>query len=1461
MKQFVHNTYSFLILWLSLFLPNYLPAQNSPFIPPQEIIDQDWRIHSLLEEGKLEKHYLMFVEFDKDGAAWIASSNGLLKYDGYTWTRYSTESGLPSSFVRCVLINSKGLMWVGTDKGAGVFDGKSFQRMGSETGLSGQCIRRIREDSHGAIWFCGDSWPIMNDPGGLTVFQDGQWIQYTPKDGLPHKRILDFFEDSQGRKFALTMNGMAQWEGERWINPIQGLSLQNELFWSIVESPEYGVLASSSQAIYVLNNNQWTRYASQFPRDYKLCVTKDGKVFSCGELGQKNRYFLEWKGTQFQPVSAGFKSPAREISQMRESPDGSIWCIGFDFLKRWQRTGGEWTEYAHVPLPQAIDRQNRVWFADSKKTLRWDENRWESVENPHSNLIPDKNGNILGWSNKGFTLWAGESTIHYSTDETDLSTPFFGMRDATGDLYFFGINPQRQRSIVLYDGSNWVKRVLFKNTQQRVIGSANDPEKGVWFLLQDSARYELLYVDPNETKTLSIPIPLNLPFPALMRIDHDKNIWIYGSFGLYRSNLQSLENGELLSAYVNKNFTSCVASSNDIWFGITALMGNPGGLLQYANGHFTLHPANPQELGVVGKDNSIFFAGDDCIYQISDREKRAPRLLPVNAFGAIRNIVEGKDDTLWIGLADSALRYRKDNVPPDTQIIASASEVIAGRNLAVRFRGIERFSPDIPNNQFRFSWRIDSEPWTDFQSESEPDISLHKIPPGSHLLHVRSQDIGHHIDPTPAAFAFVIQPTPLQDRIWFKPLAWILSILIIMLVFYAFIAKNKLAYHAQKLEQLVAERTNSLQEREATLKSIFRSAPVGIGMVSNRIIGWTNERLCEMLGYASDEIIGKNGLLLYSSEEEFLRIGEEGYRGLEIQGTIALETQLKCKNGRVIDVLLNLTLIDPLNPSQGVIFTALDITERKQAAKTLAENERIFREAIEVAGAVPYYQNYLTQKYDYVGPGIQELIGYSPTEFTPQLWTLLEQEYIPLGKLRELTEEEAIQKARGEEGISWRADFRIRTRSGEECWLANSAVQVRDENNKVVGSLGIIQDITERKRLEEHLRQAQKMEAIGQLAGGIAHNINNLLTGIIGNQSLALVKATEEIRTYLTNSNNAAMRAAELVKELLAFSRKTSLELKPCNLNDAMQEVFHLIRETFDRRIEIELQTADSLPSVLADVSQIHSVLMNLCINARDAIEKKMGYSLSSDRTKESYRITLKTEILTIPEGFSNFLSNNRPGSYVRLSVTDNGTGIGEETKKHIFEPFFTTKDTVGTGLGLASAFGVIKQHNGWIDFTSQAGEGTTFQIDLPIIDKEIEKMETQPQSTLSLTGTETVLLADDEELILNLGQEILSDSGYTVLKAKDGQECLDLFHENKDRIAVTVLDLSMPKLSGVEVMKHIFAENPASKIIVSSGHANGFDSDNMTELGAAGIISKPYKPMDFLRKIREILDWEKTIG
>ncbi len=410
---------------------------------------------------------------------------------------------------------------------------------------------------------------------------------------------------------------------------------------------------------------------------------------------------------------------------------------------------------------------------------------------------------------------------------------------------------------------------------------------------------------------------------------------------------------------------------------------------------------------------------------------------------------------------------------------------------------------------------------------------------------------------------------------------------------------------------------------------------------------------------------------------------------------------------------------------------------------------------------------------------------------------------------------------------------------------------VKDDQGKIAGVLGIFWDVTEQRALEAQLRHAQKMEAVGQLAGGVAHDFNNLLTVILGNVSLvqAGLAAGDPHDELLSLTEKAALRAAELTSKLLGFSRRTTLRLESTNLTGAFEETMALLRRTFDPRIHLITHLSPEPWQVQADLGQINQALMNLCLNARDAMP-------------EGGRLSLEMENVTLTSEAARLHLDARAGDFVRLRIRDTGEGISPEVLPHIFEPFFTTKGPGrGTGLGLAMVFGIVKQHQGWIECASQRGEGTCFDICLPRYAAQPEFSPAPPTFAAPRPGSETILLIDDEAMIRNLGRTTLERYGYHVLLAEDGVEALEIYRSHQDRINLVVLDLTMPRMSGHDVVQKLHELNPDIRVILASGYSAEHVIDPESDR-IIGFIGKPFRPDDLARQVRAALDkpnWSST--
>lgn len=438
------------------------------------------------------------------------------------------------------------------------------------------------------------------------------------------------------------------------------------------------------------------------------------------------------------------------------------------------------------------------------------------------------------------------------------------------------------------------------------------------------------------------------------------------------------------------------------------------------------------------------------------------------------------------------------------------------------------------------------------------------------------------------------------------------------------------------------------------------------------------------------------------------------------------------------------------------------------------------------------------------------------------------------------------QKKRIDKGLDDPQSLVVRMRSGDDwMWTSWTGSNMRNKDGGLIARISVGRDITREREMESRLRQGQKLQAVGQLAGGVAHDFNNIIQAILGYVGFVLADLPpgSEAHADLTQAELAAERAATLTRQLLAFSRRQLLQPVLMDLNKVTQELLPMLRRLLGESIDLKFEFNEDINPVKADRGQIEQILVNLCVNARDAIEEETG------------TITIQTSMALLDEDFCRQNQWADPGQWVHLSLKDSGQGMDEETLSQIFEPFFTTKETgKGTGLGLATVYGIVKQHDGLIDVTSVRGQGTTFSIYLSALDADILDEQFIQQPHLK-PGVETVLLAEDETMVRDLTTRILEMAGYQVFVAENGNKAYKIWSEKKQEIDMVIMDVVMPKMGGHELSRLIRQDKPDIKIMFISG----YDSESFrTPLAARGnedLLLKPFNQSALLERVREILD------
>lgn len=510
--------------------------------------------------------------------------------------------------------------------------------------------------------------------------------------------------------------------------------------------------------------------------------------------------------------------------------------------------------------------------------------------------------------------------------------------------------------------------------------------------------------------------------------------------------------------------------------------------------------------------------------------------------------------------------------------------------------------------------------------------------------------------------------------------------------------------------------------------------------------------------------------------------------------------------------------------------------ERKRADEALGESEERYRDLVENAIDIIYTHD-LEGRYTSVNRAAERITGYTNEEaLKMNLVDSVAPEY--LGKAREAI----AAKLAGDEVTAY--ELEIFAKNGKRVAVEVNT-RVLTENGVPVGIQGIARDITERKQLEGQLLQAQKMEAIGLLAGGIAHDFNNLLTAINGYSALSLRKLAvdDPIRHNIEEIRDAGERAAALTHQLLVFSRKQVLKPRVHNLNSVITEIEKMLRRIIKESVEFRTVLDPGLGNIRADPGQIEQVIVNLAVNARDAMPG--GGTL-----------TVETGNVYLDEDYVSHHIEVSPGPFIKMTVTDTGSGMDEHTRQRIFEPFFTTKDVgKGTGLGLSTVYGIVKQSGGDIMVHSEIGGGTTFEIYLPCVDENIQIPRWVEDAGEDYSGTETILLVEDDEIVRNLICEILTGHGYTILQAVSGKAALSVLESHKETVHLLLTDMIMPGISGGELRDRAVEMRPDVKVLFISGYTD----DSLTQSGVmnpdAAFLEKPFTPDTLAQKVREVLD------
>ncbi len=647
---------------------------------------------------------------------------------------------------------------------------------------------------------------------------------------------------------------------------------------------------------------------------------------------------------------------------------------------------------------------------------------------------------------------------------------------------------------------------------------------------------------------------------------------------------------------------------------------------------------------------------------------------------------------------------------------------------------------------------------------------------------------------------------------------------------------------AQAIERKRAEQ--ELRESQRKLFTLFSNLP-GMAYRCANDDPWTMEFVSEgcfaLTGYRPADLVGNSKLsLIVPLDREGVRraVDDAVIRCRAFEVTYRIQT---ADGGEKWVWERGGGVFSPTGEVQASEGFIADISERRKAEEALRQSEERYRLALQATQEIMYDWE-IANDAVFWNPAVTNVLGYTWEEMGGTLE----------GWLRRLHADDAARVRRElaaavGQGEVFSSEYRIRRKTGEFATLLDRGLILRNPDGEAVRMVGAITDLTASKQLQDQLRQVQKIEAVGQLAGGIAHDFNNLLTALLGSTELLQRRLADDHQAQqeLATIQRTARRAADLTQGLLAFARRQVLEPLNLDLNGFTSEALPMLRRLIPENIRINFRAGGSLNTVRADHGQLTQILVNLCVNARDAMPT-------------GGTIAISTENITIDKAFIDGHPGARPGRYVGLAVTDTGTGIGSGDLAHIFEPFFTTKERgKGTGLGLSTVYGIVKQHGGYIYADSVPGNGCTFSVYLPAVAARGELPE-GPVANAARGGPETILVVEDEAEVRQILVQALSTLGYRVYEAADGLDALSLLRSADGRIDLVLTDVVMPRMGGMELCQAARAITPGIRFLFSSGYTEDTVHVGFVKKEGISFLAKPYGIDTLAREVRRVLDSER---
>ncbi|QEF99387.1 Blue-light-activated protein [Stieleria maiorica] len=895
-----------LLLLLSvpgILLTNGILLTGSAGAQQPASIARTWQFQSFFRDAHLAEKSIAHVDAAADGSLWFAVSDGLYHYDGYYWTRYTTADGLPSDYVRCVLVDNDGTLWVGTDQGVAVFDGTTFDSDRLKGRLAGPSLRRIVQDTDGSLWFCCDQWPKGGVPAGLTRMKDGQFTTWGEQDGLPSNYVSDYIRTSDGRQFVLTNVGLAEFTEDGFREPLKeaGLWREDAYVWSMVESQRHGLLVSTGTHFYQFSEGAWRRISNGISNldQPKLVATRDGEIFTCST--GRGPVVFRWDGDGWVDASRQLNDVVGGVLHLMEDGQGAVWIVGSERLLRWERTAPEWQVFQNVGAPLHRDRSGGIWFVVSRGGLvRWASGRSMEYPKLYGPIYETSDGALFMESNDGLRRW--EKGRLDRVDLQGYKNPRLLGIDGRDVVWVAALDQHRGRFIVGIEGGRLHARDVSRFTNRiRFNRSTADPQSGVWIIFgsNNSLPFHLVRCDRDFDREIPLPEKAQIShLPNVLPLA-DGTLFASGYFGLMKSTDEgrTWSEIEMPSAAVG----GLVALDGEIWATCSGYLGGQAALVRMRDGNWkSILDRNGRVVGQNGAQQ-FFASSQGKIEVVSAGVTTLPPPVATTPFETrVGSVVAGASGELWVGVGSRCFRYQPDQYPPETEVVGGDGNLNEGEALRLRVRGLERFRPKRTRRHFLVSAKVDDQSWTPFESLGE-ELSVPALPLGEHRIAVRVQDAAGQIDPTPAVFQFSVMPLPLQSRAWFKPAVAFCFATILALAILAGFNWARVGKMARGLEREVARKTSRIASSEREFRLLFEDSQDAICLFGNDgMLKSCNRVGRELLGLLPEPGIAFSSM--FAGRDEALRFQSELSKADHLRGA---RFKLQTVGGKPLDAILS----------------------------------------------------------------------------------------------------------------------------------------------------------------------------------------------------------------------------------------------------------------------------------------------------------------------------------------------------------------------------------------------------------------------------------------------------------------------------------------------------------------------------------------------------------------------------